>query len=267
LALAESYFDETNTNSARERLCIAGYVFEKENAKEQAARWQEMLEKWGLPYFHMVDCAHHADVYAHLSKKECDLAARDAIQIIKETASIGVGITVLESEFKEIIPNIRSYGRAYDACTRHVIAGVSKWINSRKFEGSMHYFFESGVSSESNASYCIAEMMNSPEIRKESRYSGHTFIKKTESAGIQAADVLAWHAGQDCKRALRGDPIRKDFQSLLDIPHDIFHLEREILLMMRELLFTSLREADLTIQQANNLELISRRTGGKSETN
>src|SRR5437879_1111260 len=104
---AESYFDETNTHKGSERLCVGGYVFHKEAAEQQAIRWAGLLDKWKLPYFHMVDCAHNTGVFDHLSATECDMAAREAIQIIKETASIGIFITVLESEYLEIIPQMR----------------------------------------------------------------------------------------------------------------------------------------------------------------
>lgn len=227
LVLAESYFDETNTHKGAERLCVGGYVFHKEAAERQAAKWAALLGRWKLPYFHMVDCAHNTGVFAHLDKTECDLAAREAIDIIKETASIGVCVTVLESDYLEIIPQLSFFGSAYDACARDVISGVAAWIERTSFKGTMHYFFEEGTNTEANASYCISQMMKDPEIKSEAHYSGHTFIDKIRSPGVQAADILAWHAGQDCKRSLEGRPMRKDFQSLCEIPHRSVHMTRQ----------------------------------------
>ena len=118
MLVAESYFDETNTHKGRHRLCVGGYVFLREGAEEQAHRWSAMLSKWGLPHFHMVDCAHRAEAFACLSEHECDLAAREAIQIIKDTASAGVCVTVLESDYLEIMPKLTFYGGAYEALAR-----------------------------------------------------------------------------------------------------------------------------------------------------
>jgi hypothetical protein len=259
IVLAESYFDETNTHKGAERLCVGGYVFQKEAAERQAIRWAELLTKWKLPYFRMVDCAHNTGVFAHLDKTECDLAAREAIQIIKETASTGIAITVLETEYLEIVPQMKFFGSAYDALARDVIAGVSAWINATGFKGAMHYFFEEGTETENNASYCIVQMMRDPEVRQETRYEGHSFVPKIRSPGVQAADILAWHAGQDCKRALRGDPIRKDFASLTEIPHRVFHFNRERLQELAGIVKSELAAAVLTEELASSLDELARR--------
>ena len=247
VVLAESYFDESNTHKGDDRLCVAGYVFLKDKAEEQAQRWANLLTKWELPYFHMVDCAHNVGVFEHLDKKECDLAAREAIQIIKDTASTGVYVTILESEYQEIVPQITGIGGAYDHLARDVITGVSKWIERNNFEGLMHYFFEAGTDTESHASWCIKDMMMSvPEIKKEACYAGHSFVEKILSPGAQAADLLAWHAGQDCKRALRGDPIRKDFASLTEIPHTGHHYTRQKLQEIADIIKTGIEAGGLT---------------------
>lgn len=259
LVLAESYFDETNTHGGSERLCVGGYVFHKEAAERQAIRWAALLDRWKLPYFHMVDCAHNTGVFGHLDKVECDLAAREAIQIIKETASTGIFVTVLESEYLEIVPQMRFFGGAYDSCARDVIAGVSAWIKSTGFKGPMHYYFEEGTKTENNTSYCILQMMQDPEMRQETHYEGHSFVPKIRSPGVQAADILAWHAGQDCKRAFRGDPIRKDFASLTEIPHRCVHLNRQMLQTWAGIIQSELAAGGLTEELANAIDDAARR--------
>jgi Protein of unknown function (DUF3800) len=258
LVLAESYFDETNTHGGGERLCVGGYIFYKEAAERQAKRWVELLGKWKIPFFHMVDCAHNAEVFSHLTKDECDLAAREAIQIIKETASMGVVVTVLESDYIQIMPQVDFFGSAYDTCARDVMSGVSAWIEQSEFTGSMHYYFEGGTDTEANASFSIMRMMKDPDMRKEARYSGHSFVPKILSPGVQAADILAWHAGQDCKRALRGDPMRKDFDSLCEIPHRCVHISREMLQERARIITSELKEAGLTTELSNLIHKTAR---------
>ena len=114
----------------------------------------------------MVECARHTGIFGHLTKTECDLAAREAIQIIKETASAGVCVTVLESEFLEIIPELKFFDSAYDATARDVMGGVAMWIEATKFKGAMHYYFEEGTETEANTSYCIMQMMKDPGDEK-----------------------------------------------------------------------------------------------------
>jgi hypothetical protein len=259
--LAESFFDETNSHKGRERLCVAGYIFLKEAADQQAIRWAGLLEKWGLPYFHMVDCAHSAGAFSRLSKADCDLAARDALTIIKQTASTGVCVTVLEADYIELVPQIKFFGSAYDSCARDVITGVAAWIGRENFSGEMHYFFEEGANTSSHASWSIAQMMKDRELRAEACYAGHTFIPKIRSPGLQAADILAWHAGQDCKRALAGKRMRKDFESLTEIPHSVVHLNRSMLKDMAALITEGLAQADMTEDMADKIYSAARSRG------
>jgi hypothetical protein len=258
LVLAESYFDETNTHSADKRLCVGGYVFLSDAAEEQARRWLANNERWGLPYFHMVECAHNTGIYAHLTEEECDLAAREAIKIIKETASQGVCVTVLAADYDELMPPLNFLGSAYDHCARAVITGVANWIGRSQFSGDMHYFFEAGVDTQSAASASILEMMRDADIRREARYVGHTFIEKARSPGVQAADLLAWHAGQDCARAERGDPMRKDFQSLNEIPHVCLHLTRSKLQELSDIVQEEVGGSGLAVDDLNAINKLVR---------
>jgi hypothetical protein len=257
--LAESHFDETNTHKGAERLCVAGYVFHEDKAEQQAIRWASLVDKWRVPYFHMVDCAHNAGVFEHLTKDQCDLAAREAIQIIKDTAATGVCVTVKESDFLEIVPQLKFYGSAYDSCARDVISGVASWIKATGFKGSMHYYFEDGTETQNNASWSILQMMKEPEMRTEACYEGHSFVPKMRAPGVQAADILAWHAGQDCKRALRGDPIRKDFASLSEIPHRVIHINRQMLKEHADIINSELGNAGISHDMADAIYDAERR--------
>ena len=134
-----------------------------------------------------------------------------------------------------------------------MITGVASWIESTKFDGLMHYYFEGGVDTQSNASRSIVEMMNVPQLRRQARYAGHTFVCKSQSPGVQAADVLAWHAGQDCKRALSGEPMRKDFQSLTEIPCSVVHYNRRMLEDAAVTIRATLKEEGLTEEIANEI--------------
>lgn len=263
LVLAESYFDETNTHQTSERLCVGGYIFLREKAELQAVEWAKLLDKWKLPFFHMVDCAHNAEDFEHLSAAECDLAAREAIRIIKETASAGVCVTVNQAEYDEIVPALEFFGGAYESCARDILTGVSDWIAREAFSGEMHYFFEEGAEGDAKASWSILTMMRDPDIRKEARYAGHSFVPKVRSPGVQAADILAWHAGQDCKRTREGRPMRKDFASLCEIPHRVIHINRAMLLEKARIIEAEMRASGLTKELVDKVAKLARQSPRK----
>jgi hypothetical protein len=53
----ETYFDESDSHKGASALCVAAYLFEKEACKALDLEWKAVLDEFGLPFFHMVDCA------------------------------------------------------------------------------------------------------------------------------------------------------------------------------------------------------------------
>jgi hypothetical protein len=59
MLMVEGYFDESgDLDDAPGIFCVSGYFVETEAAKRMDAEWCEVLEKYQLGFFHMVDCAH-----------------------------------------------------------------------------------------------------------------------------------------------------------------------------------------------------------------
>jgi hypothetical protein len=79
----EAYFDESGTHDNSPIMCIAGYLFDKENCQALDLAWKTVLDEYELPYFHMVDCAHHSFPFDRLTKDECDKVARKMIALIR----------------------------------------------------------------------------------------------------------------------------------------------------------------------------------------
>jgi hypothetical protein len=54
----EAYMDESGTNDGELVLSVSGYVINSVRARQLETRWRVMLEKYNLPFFHMVECVH-----------------------------------------------------------------------------------------------------------------------------------------------------------------------------------------------------------------
>ena len=93
VALAEAYFDESGMDQSQ-FLCVAGYIFTKENAVELSGEWRAMLDTWQLPFFRMVDCAHGNGHFKRLSPPERDAVARHAILLTKRYAARGIAVSM-----------------------------------------------------------------------------------------------------------------------------------------------------------------------------
>src|SRR3954466_11795718 len=87
--IAHAYFDESGTHAASSVLCVAGYAFQKREARMMAREWSAVLRRYGVPFFHMADCAHGNDHFASLARQQRIDLAKSLIDIIKRRAAHG----------------------------------------------------------------------------------------------------------------------------------------------------------------------------------
>ena len=67
----ECYFDESGSDKGSPLLCVAGYLFGKDESKALDLKWKVALDYFCLPYFRMASCAHNTKPFDHLSRDEC----------------------------------------------------------------------------------------------------------------------------------------------------------------------------------------------------
>jgi hypothetical protein len=224
----ESYFDESGSHDGSRVLCVAGYVFEKRQAKRFSRKWKKVLKRFGLPYFHMVDCAHGNGVFADLKPSERLAAEKAMIKLIHDNVLQGLAVTVDADELREVMPYHPSIGTPYSFCCHVLIAGLAIIIELNPVIERCAYFFEAGHQSMGEANRIMAELFAIPEAKERQRYSGHAFVTKEDMPPVQAADLLAWQWYSDRIRQLDGRPRRKDCVALLDGQRmNTLHLDRE----------------------------------------
>ena len=226
MALVEVYFDESGTQDGSDFLCVAGYIFEKQKAVELDYEWRLMLTDYGLPYFHMKEATHpQQGIFKHLSANECDEAARRAIALIKKYAARGIAISIDLQAF----PMIPLFGKPHTpytfACTQ-VIHGIEKWAIETGFHDDVAYFFETGAMGRGFVVEILDEIFALAKLKEQFRHESHTFIGKEQATPLQCADMLAWHWYTNNKREAKGQPMRKDFRSLLEIRTYMNHYDK-----------------------------------------
>jgi hypothetical protein len=196
--------------------CMGGYVFEKERAKQLDLAWKDMLDRYDLPYFHMVDCAHGNKLFKKLGSEKCDAVAREVISLLREHVLFGFATAVVEREYEELFPPPSPFGSAYTYCCWTALSVIHEWILRNQFNGKVAYFFEAGHKSEGEADAIMTKIFKNRDLKKGYRYSAHAFISKKNHRLIQTADVLAWHHATDVKKLLTNKPRRKDFAALIE---------------------------------------------------
>lgn len=226
MAAMEAYFDESGTHDGSSSLCVAGYLFEKENATAFGIEWQKMLEEKGLPFFRMAHCAHSRGSFRGWSKSETTDLATKAIELVKAYATHGFAASVDLHDF-HLIPNLGLFDSAYSFSCLQMLLGVKQWADANKFRGEIAYIFESGALHQSEANAFMNKVFKTPQMKTDFRYSTHDFKRKSEVIQLQCADLLAWHWFTHNRRIREGKGKRKDFRSLLGKKIYANHCDKE----------------------------------------
>lgn len=236
VALVEAYFDESygtaKTQDGRKAgiLCVTGYIIESGQARALCDDWRAVLEPHGLPFFHMVDCAHGNEEFKPLrdQPKVRSLIASQMIGNIKRRTIRGIGVSIGTEVFDKLAPRHPVIGSAYSLCLTTILSGVEKWIRETKYQGDVAYFFEAGHDSQKEANWILDQTFNQPDMKKQFHYVGHAFLEKAHSPPTQAADLLAWQYYTSIRRRLEGKADhRQDFASLIAHPHDMHFIKPE----------------------------------------
>jgi hypothetical protein len=221
VALVEGYFDESGDLKTGDRIfCISGYFIETEQARQMDRDWRAVLAKYNLDFFHMVDCAHGVDGFQHLKLAERIAVVTDLISLIKRYTLEGFSVFAVGDAYEASgAPDV------YSDCASNCVKALELFLQERRQEGKIAYFFENGHASAGTAYNHMAK-----KIQRSS--DSLTFSSKQEIPLLQAADLLAW---QSCKyakdyfypasnnREPRRAP-RKDFLSLMEHRHTFMHM-------------------------------------------
>lgn len=231
VAFLECYFDESGSHEGSPVLCLAGYLFEKEQCKALDLGWKTVLDRYILPFFHMVSCAHGNHPFDHLNRDQRIQAQKDVIALINQHALLGLAAAVNENDYWRMFGQNSPGGTPYSFLCWQILAGIRSWINRTNFDGRVAYFYEAGHDSEGEADALMKRIFRHPNLREGYRYAGHAFVDKQQVRPVQTADILAWHWATQIKRWLNNNPDRRaDFRALTTAPrHELFIGNRKTL--------------------------------------
>lgn len=209
----EGYFDESGSFDEDPGIfCVSGYFFTKEAALVMDAKWRQVLKDHGIPYFHMVDCAHGMGVFKEKSKKERIEIQTKLMDLIKQYVIEGFSV-IMKKDVFETDEYLNPYTHGAEVC----VETLKHFLKFNRLDGNIAYFFESGHSDKNSASKRMGE-----RLRED--IDTLTFATKYQVALLQAADILAWQTTKYVKDKMSG--VRKpraDFMSLMQRDHTFFY--------------------------------------------
>lgn len=219
--IIEAYFDESEATIGNRVFAVAGYLLWPDQARLMEDEWQSTLDRYGLPFFHMADCAadpgHNG--YERLSKDQRIALVSELIGIIKKRTQRGISVITNPSAFLPNDQDKTGKRNYYNVSVSAMITYIAVALNVNRQEVNMFYHFESGHHLQSTANRVIAHLINSEDSQVKQRYAGHSFLPKERSPLLQAGDLLAWQSAKDVKNQIQGRARRRDFLSLLEHRH------------------------------------------------
>ncbi|WP_373503738.1 DUF3800 domain-containing protein [Aestuariivirga sp.] len=211
MALFHAYFDDSGKDGRFPIQVIAGYVALPKNARALEIRWRQALQKYDLPYFHMVDCAQGTKTFKGRSREQSSEAIKHFIGIIRQHVSLGFAFATPLHRYKFE----STIGKPYKFCAEMILAYMFQELD-RHF-GSQYrilFHYEAGHQDGAEALRSFS-LDKGSQTRKGS--ASFSFVSKSDSGMIQAADILAWQYSKHIKNLVESRrPPRKDFLALMD---------------------------------------------------
>lgn len=223
VVLIEAYIDESGTGDSDPVHCLAGYLLKLGHGPEMARKWKRELDRYGIEFFHMTDCAAYerCEPYKSLGRNKCIRLATALIKLIKRHCYEGFAVCFSPQFYSAYddkhIQSTNQYANSVGVMHHHIQA----CLKNIGHDGAVSYVFEAGHRHQRQARAVLDRLHDDAELENISFSS--SFQNKREAILLQAADILAWHCQTYIKRKIRGNNVRADFKSLLEIPHRIYH--------------------------------------------
>lgn len=174
-----------------------------------------MLARYGLPYFHMSECNANEGIFEHLTEKECDACAREAIRIARNYPTHGHAMIVDQSAYRMILEEEGFDCDPYSFLAWGQFIHVNRWVHQNRPDEKITLSFESGYSTQKRAGELLQAALG--DYWGGKNHVLHCdFIKKEDSEPAQAGDLLAWHVRKGFENERKGKPIRRDTLALIE---------------------------------------------------
>lgn len=218
-AMYEMYSDESENG---DYITVAGYLYTKKHRQKLKKEWDLILNKYELPYFHMIECAHGNGSFNRWKK---DSNKRVKIQtqlfkVLKKHKSVGFAVS-FDKRLSYLLPSSSNIGidqiNPYSFCAYWIMVHARNWADKRLPNSKIDYFYEAGHKDESEARKIMHSLSNDDWHKKHFKIASYSFVEKIHSAAIQTSDVLAW---QWCKyrkdQSTNKRKPREDLKFLID---------------------------------------------------
>jgi len=232
-----AYFDASRTERGRPYVAVSGCLAYEENWKLFQPAWQVILDREGLPFFHMTDFEAYQDKYKGWSTARHNSLLTDLVGIIVPWTdfAFGRGVAIDDWEHAQTQNDVLKPWSAFSYCVNQCLHAIAIWANEHNCTGPIIYVFESGDGYDGELLRRKTEIESSRTSMLRFRWAGLHIMPKLAIAPfpltpLQAADIWAFEARKEwenkyavgdgqrlrpvrysIKLLLQGSPIKHDF--------------------------------------------------------
>ena len=203
MVIAEAFFDESGTNDDDKNLCLGGYVFKGDANSAFTAEWCDLLQRYGLQYFHMREFRQKdKGVFGHLGIEQRETALREAIAIIGKHAACGFAFSINKEHFGYVAEG-SPWTREYSFLANQTFYGIEEFFRGSGL-GSVNYVFERGAEGWGEAEFVFQETKKQSLLAEKYRLGEFRRETKESAVQLQAADLLVWSTLRERRRVDTG---------------------------------------------------------------
>ena len=130
---AEVYVDESGTHENSPMLTVAGYLFERQQARRFSRDWQKALDGIPLDVAHQTDCANGNGSYSNLSMEQRIKSEMLLIENIKRRTRFGFGVSVDPNAYSRIVGKEGNAPSAYTYALQSCFVMIRRWADRTQF--------------------------------------------------------------------------------------------------------------------------------------
>jgi hypothetical protein len=188
-----AYFDESGIHGGSLTLSVAGYLSSDLLWGQFEEEWQSVLNREGLPYFHMVEFENRQGYYRAWDEQRRHSVLRDLFGIIQRNTIIPIASS-LKLEDARFLDDYQPPNSPYTFCVQECMKKVGQWAWACGYSGNVAYVFEHGAG-YGNELDQLRKIIAADETRKRRLCFGSwVFGDKKEILPLQAADILAYES-------------------------------------------------------------------------
>jgi hypothetical protein len=222
LGLLTGYYDRSTLGASdREVFAVAGAVAPNVFwLYDFAMPWAVMLDRYGVPEFHMTDFENRQGYYKDWPEERRVQFIVEALESLERAKLIGSGVALDLQAYRALSPSEQEYlGHPYKFCSSMCLRRMNNLLMEMGISDPVAYLFEMG--DEGGGGLLDAVNGLTSERRRYLRLQSLTFAEKERFPQFQVADLIVYELAKSAVRDLGLDnrPHRKSLQILLRVFH------------------------------------------------